>query len=147
MKYITSKELQNATIPGPDMLLLEKDFLGKMTASGIALTNNYSRNATRNAGSAVVKKVSPFISKDSYATYLLGIIKPGDRVGVNPTTPLVSPCMPDQSIKNEDGTEDRTFLIHVEDVLCFLPQTEEEKNKLMTRIEREPFRRGTPYGN
>jgi len=134
MKYITSKELQDSTVPGPDMVLMEKDVLDKYSAGGIAFTGKYVANATRNAGTGVILKLSPFRSEDEYCNYLLSVLKPGDRIGVNPATPLIAPTKPNQPIQNDDGTEDRTFLIHVKDIFCFITENEDQSKSLTDRI-------------
>jgi hypothetical protein len=89
----------------------------------------------QHAATATIIQISPFKCESEHDNYLCSIYRVGDQVGVNASTPLISPAPPYWRFENEDGSDDGHYLIHVADLLGVICDTEEKKRDFLRRFE------------
>ena len=133
-KYVTSAEYARTVIPGPGLVLIEKDGISENYGE-LILTKNTVKQTLAHAATALIVSVSPFKCENEHDNYLCNIYRPGDRIGVDSTTPRLSPAPPYWIFKNPDDSADGHYFIHIADILGIICETEEQYREFLTRID------------
>lgn|SRR3990167_198242 len=133
-KNITTKEYQKTVIPGPGLILIEKDGISEFYGE-LILTKKTIQQTLQHAATAIIVLISPFRCESEHDNYLCSIYRPGDRIGVNSTTPVLAPAPPYWRFQNKDGSEDGSYMLHVADILGVICETQEQIAEFHSRFD------------
>jgi len=115
-------------------VLLEKEQIDEKQGS-LHVPEGVRDNMKKFSATAIIRGLSPFVCNDDHDNYLGLIYQVGDRVGVNPTTPMLSPAPPQWTFRNEDGSQDGTCMVHIADIIGVICENEEERKDFNQRVE------------
>ena len=132
-RFITSAEYQKTLIPGPGLVLIEKDGISEHYGE-LLLTKHTVAQTLTHAATAIVVKVSPFKCESDYDNYLCSLYRQGDRIGLNSTNPVLSPAPPYWVFQNPDQSADGHYLLHVGDILGVVCETDEKRQEFLSRL-------------
>ncbi len=131
---ITSVEYQKQNMPGPGMLLIQKDNISERRGQ-IVLPRSAIEQSLKWAPTGVIVAMSRFQGEDDFEAYLSRTYKVGDRVGFSSSVPFVAPAPPDYQFENPNRANDGSVMIHIKDVICVICENEEKRAEFSARFK------------
>src|SRR3990167_9680664 len=134
-KKLTSKEFRKGYIPTKGLILIARDKIPEKVGS-IIMTTSTQKSEQRYAWTGVIVGLNDFFPEDKNEQYVYSILFNGLRIGFGNMTPKFAPCPPNTILDNPDGPYDDSYTLHCHDIMCLLPESEEQKKEILKRIQK-----------